>query len=301
MAAGPTPRRRAQIKRHRTGITEAEAAAVCGVDRERSAFQVWAEKVGLAEPNLADPRAEFNAFALVAPHLAQWYLTTYDRMAMASKPRTVKPDEWCQASIDVVLAPTADAPGAGLLELMALREHEAEGWDEDNERVPAAVQVRALHKLHCAGGRYAWCTVVAVIGGRYMRVVDVPRTPDGLAYVKKAELDFWTNCVVPEEPPTPDADAAQILQALWPEATQSDVLTLPDELVAVDDRIQVLSTQIRDAKKEKDALQNRIRAELADYAMGVLPNGVTYRWLTVNRKAYKTPATKFRKLWRRRS
>jgi putative phage-type endonuclease len=83
----------------------------------------------------------------------------------------------------------------------------AEGTDE----IPLYYACQVMFSLMVTGRQYA--TVAALIGSDDLRVYRIDRDEELISYIRKAAVDFWTNNVLANVPPTPKSseDASKVL------------------------------------------------------------------------------------------
>jgi putative phage-type endonuclease len=83
----------------------------------------------------------------------------------------------------------------------------AEGTDE----IPLYYACQVMFSLMVTGRKYA--TVAALIGSDDLRVYRINRDEPLIDYIRKAAVDFWTNNVLANVPPTPKSseDASKVL------------------------------------------------------------------------------------------
>jgi predicted phage-related endonuclease len=122
-----------------------------------------------------------------------------------------------------------------------------------------------------------------------------------VAYVETLR-EFHQRVINREPPAEVDGSEAsrEALARLYPK-DNGLTISLPESFVAVDERRQSLAARIKAMTDEKDEIDNRLRAEIGEASVCVLPNGVEYTLRQQDRhnKASKASVSTFRKLKRK--
>lgn len=181
----------------------------------------------------------------------------------------------------------------GVLELKNVSSWMGEDW-ADGEAAPLRVQAQIQHQLACTGMRFGYAA--GLIGGNQLRVVRSERDEAFISAIQDCVAHFWTYVEAGELPPIDGLRAtAEVLKRLHPD-DNGETIELPEDLVPTVDRLMAVKELIKDAKKEKDALQNQLLVALGDNTYGQLPDGRTVSWKTQSHAGYTVEPTSFRVL-----
>jgi len=276
------------------GIGASEAAAVLGIDHWAGAMEVYARKIGAWGETETNNAMRWGLY-LEAP-IAEEYArvtgrkvrrnTDYTIMKLPGKPHIrCTPDAWIEDP----------KRGPGILQIKSTRRES--DWTRG---VPDPVQVQVNQEMLCCG--VAWGSVAVLIGTRWeFRHFDLDRHEAFCTKVLIPALDeFW--CRIQERRPPP-ADATKTcgkaLTALYPYDTGESV-ALGNEFLAADVQRLGIIRQMDALKKEKERLENLLKAEIKTATFGVLPNGVRYSLRLTKVKGYTKTIEPFeyRRLWR---
>lgn len=259
----------------RDGIGGSDAAAICGQDRWRSAFEVWLDKT--AAPNLpADEMSEAAEWGVILEPIVREQTARRQQVAIAPAPFLVRsPDhDFMLANLDGVAwelrDPAADPP-EGVYEGKTAGVWTAEGWEDDG--VPDAYLLQGMHYLAVTG--LDWLIFGVLIGGQRLEVRRVERDQELIDHLVSIEAAFWQR-VIDRTPPEPDGSKActDLLAHLY------DVK--PESVITVDDEADVLrNLQMRDhykaeAKAAEEAAtehENRLKVLLGDHEVLQGPDG----------------------------
>lgn len=280
----------------RSAITATDAAAILGVSPWKTAYVLWASKLGLIDD---DPESEAMRWGTrLEPLIAERYAEETGRELVCPQPwtlycSTVPGREWQATSLDRVVV--GDPRGLGLVECKTTSAFRAGDWADG---VPEACRVQVQHELAVTG--CAWASVAVLIGGQQFLWTDLTRD-DTFIYdvLLPAEAAFWQQLVTQTPPEVDGSDAARAaLHARYPREAAGTTIALPPEADAWDAERQAALQAISEAEARKATAENHLKALIGDAERGSLPCGVSYQWKTVNRREHVVAASACRVLRR---
>lgn len=244
----------------RQGIGASEAPAVCGIDRYRGPVSVWADKVGLANPDDAGEAAFWGT--VLEPVIAQQFQALHD--IPVRRVNAVLQSErypWMIANLDRETVGEREP-----VEIKAHSVYRREEWA--NDRAPDTVLVQLHHQMLVVERTAGWA--VCLLGGQELIVRRVEFDPELAGLITAAEERLWQHVqdgTVPE-PTAADDDA---LDGLWPSLRPDDE---PVELgehgrQALAD-YQAASATEKAASADKADARARLLAALGDHAVGTV-------------------------------
>jgi len=274
------------------GITSSDAPVLFGVSPFVSAFQLYAQKIGVAEASVEDNDA-MRWGVILEPVVAAEYARRHDVALVDPGRFTVfrsRLRPWQMATIDRQMR---DAPV--IVEIKTTSWFMREEWD-DEPPLPVLVQVQ--HQLDVRGWPAA--VVVVLIGGRILLTRNVDRNDAFIAVMREREEEFRDR-IARRDPPSPDAAANAIMRRLYPTAKPDTSVDLPDAAVAWDRARTEALAQIGHWKSIIDEAEAKLKASIGDAECGILPAGGRYLWSNVPVKGYPVEARidrRFRRLKR---
>lgn len=276
----------------RQGIGGSDAAAVCGLNPYRSAFEVWVDKTQLHGDD-SDMSEAARWGTLLEPIVRQ---EVEIREGLFIEPVTGllrHPDhEWMLANIDGAAwhgmeNETADqwrrrhsSGPEGIYEGKTANWRTATAWgDDDQPTVPDAYMVQVQHYLAVTG--LSWVVVACLVDGQRLMVRHVQRDEALISHLIDIEADFWRR-VQDHTPPAPDGSraATEFLAHLW-EAKQGSILTLehPDPVIELLAQRASHRQLAEDATRRAAECENRLKALLGDREEAQHPDGRTlFTW-----------------------
>lgn len=286
------------------GIGGSDVAAVCGLDPNKTPYQLWREKTGV------DPSFPGNAATRRGNFLESVILETYRRQQEPALFRTGVEvvDGWRSAHVDA-LAEHATSP-LRVVEAKSVSQHAfRRDWGEPwTDEVPD----RAL----CQGLWYAGLTGASVID---FPVAVIPDDPDEVMGLSAAEVmerskfhvfrviptgemiqrltnrayRFWHDHVLPKVEPEPVNIGDVHLR--WPTHAAGKTKPATPEVLELLKRLQNLGEAERQAKDERDTVREALMIYAEDSEALVLPDGRPLATIkTQDRKGYTVEAASFR-------
>ena len=241
-----------------------EVAAVLGLDKYRTAGDVYLEKRGVVEPFAGNAFTEWGnrLETIIAEKAAEQLSDSLIRPAASELPIVHPAESWASSSPDFFLARRSDA----VLEIKNVGLRRAHEWGEsDTDKAPARVLVQVTWQMWVTGKREAY--VGALIGGNDFRLLRVPYD-DELAQMAVSRCKrFWIDNVTAGESPEVDGNPAwdSYLEKRFPSETR-DHLTSSPELDEIAEKLLDVRARIDVLEAEKTLYENQLKAAIGAHA-----------------------------------
>jgi putative phage-type endonuclease len=270
------------LQHRRKGIGGSDAAAIVGLDRYRSAFDVYAEKVGIKaeEPDNEAMRQGRD----LEDYVAQRFMEATGKKVRRRNAILQHPEHhWMLGNIDRwVVGENAgfEAKTTSVLNRAKFSQGE----------FPPNYYVQCVHYMAVTGAE-RWYLAVLVLNKAF-HVFTIERDEAEVQALIAAEKDFWENHVLKQIPPTPDGSesTSELLKQMFPEAREREEAAL----FGYEDKIQQyleLDMQVKELTKQRDALKQEIQLALADAEIG-RARGYIVEWKNQTRQALDTTRLK---------
>jgi len=266
-------------------IGGSDAPAVCGVSPYRGPVDVWAQKVGLVQP---DEREE--EYLILGETLEPYVRAKYAREtgAVVERGGFILHDRipWMGCHTDAFIGhPTK---GRGVLQIKTTG-FEDEEWQGG---APVHVNVQLQHEMEVVG--VAWGVVAVFFGAPVLhtKFFEYESDRDFVGELIEVEAAFWKH-VENKTQPTASALDARILKRLFPGVTAAEI-ELPPE--AAEWHLNYLKggELAKQGQQLKDGAKARLAQALGDAGRGKLPNGLGFwRRAVVHKKEHVVPATSY--------
>ena len=263
----------------RSHVGGSDVAAIMGLSPWRTAYQVWAEKAGLAEPeDISDrPRVEWGT--RLEGEVAHKFSETHRDLPSVTLPdgpevvtvMVSRSRPWAMATLDGF---TTGGDGSnGVLEIKTAHYPTSKLWGESGTGaggVPAHYLAQVNHYLSVTGWDRA--DVAVLIDGWDYREYAFDCDPTDVAAVTGAVDRFWEDNVragVPPEVVGADAGALRAVHA-EPGGDYVDGDALALQMV---EEWREAKGRARTAKSDADALEARLKAMIGDSRGLAFPEG----------------------------
>ena len=277
------------LRLRRDGIGGSDAAAVLGVSPWSSAMSVYADKIGITEQ---DPNEEVSEQArwgkILEPHLVEEFrrrtgrVVQRDGRLIRSRARP-----WQLTTLDARQR-SSDHEGPGLVEAKTTRFE----W----ERIPDEHWAQLQHQFAVTG--FSWGSFVVLdLMRRETTWLDVVPDRKYIAELVDYERGFWQDLIEGVPPPADGSSAfAEALLRVYPVPVVGKSVDLPADLMDGSEELEDLKARQGVDKKRRTALENQIKAELADAESGTFPDGTGYTFKAQSRAETIQKAATFRVL-----
>lgn len=258
----------------RGGIGGSDAAAIVGLDRYRSPFAVYADKLGLS------PEREDNEAMRQGRDLEDYVAQRFTE-ATGKKVRrcndTLQHPEYPRllANIDrLVVGEKA------LLECKTTSVLNKAKFAQGE--YPPNYYVQCMHYLAVTGLQRCYLAVLVLNQGFHVFTID--RDEDEIAALIAAEMRFWDAHVAKQVPPLPDGteSASSVIKGLYPEAREKEATTLFGQEQKIKTYLE-LTAQIDALEKERDATKQALQLELGNAEVGHA-HGYQVEWKNQSRR-----------------
>lgn len=251
------------LELRKAGLGGSDAAAIVGLDRYRSPFEVFLEKLGALDDETEDEESEAARWGklLEAPVRAE---------AAHRSGRLIQPvglllchDErrWQRANLDGLGIETLDDE---LVEMFVYEGKTAGHYVRDewaDDKVPDGYTLQGMHYLAVTGLRRIMFAVL--LAGQRLAIRWVERDDELIAHLNRLELEFWQRLEA-RIPPEPDGSRSctELLANLWevrPGATLELGPTATEVALRILEERRQADAELKAAKDAKDAATNRLR------------------------------------------
>lgn len=266
------------------GIGGSDAGVILGLNKYRTAFELWLEKTGQVIPQEIDSEAIYwgNQMEDV---VAKEFEKRADKKVRRSNFMYSHPKyPFIRANVDrLVVGESA------VLECKTASAYLAKEWEGDE--IPATYLAQVQHYLGVTGKKKGYIAVL--IGGNRFVWKEIERDDELINMIFEAEKDFWENHVLTGVPPAMDGSSAaeQYLKEKYERAEKDKEIVLPSEFKDYLEQYEKIKEDEKLLKKAKTEIENKIKAELKDAEKGLVDSFlVTWKnqtRTTVDSKALK--------------
>jgi putative phage-type endonuclease len=269
------------------GIGGSDAGIILGLNKYRTAFELWLEKTGQVEPVEVDNEAIYWGNQMEDVVAKEFEKRTGKKVRRTNFMYSHPEHEFIKANLDRLVV-GEDA----ILECKTAGAFLAKEWE--GEEVPDTYLVQVQHYLGVTGKEKAYIAVL--IGGNKFIWKEIERDQELIDMIFKAEIEFWNHNVLGFQQPELDGSSAaeQYLKEKYDRAEEGKEVILKaefKELIQQYERVKEDEKLIKTAKTE---IENKIKAELKDAELGLTDtHEVTWKNVVSNRVDAKELKAKF--------
>ena len=247
------------LELRKQGIGGSDAAAIVGLDRYRSAFDVYAEKIGL-KPEQPDNEAMRQGRDL-EDYVASRFCEATEKKVRRRNAMLQHPEHtFMTANIDRwVVGENAGLECKTTSVLNRAKFSQGE--------YPPNYYVQCVHYMAVTGADRWYLSVLVLNKAFYVFIIE--RDESEIQALIEVEKYFWENHVLKQIPPTPDGSesTSELIKQLFPEAREKEEIAL----FGYEDKIQQyleLEAQVKELTQKRDALKQELQLAMSDAEIG---------------------------------
>lgn len=257
--------------RRKTGIGGSESAAVLGVSKWRTAYQVWLDKTGQAEPT--EPNEAMRTGTILEKSIREMYSNETGRTVYDPGFKVDEDYPFIVGDVD------------GLCDDRVV-EIKNSGYEWDEIPVDYYFQVQHYMRLH----KKDIADIAVLFHGQVFRIFTVKRQEDLWKDIIPIYTEFW-NCVTSITPP--ELTNLEDVNTAYRQS-QDTSITLSGTAIEALEKIKELKASIAEQEQIISSLEFNVKQELGENAVGTDENGrtlVTWRTsketVTFDRKRFE--------------
>lgn len=271
------------LQARRQGIGGSDAAAILGLNQYRSAFDVYAEKLGLA------PEKEQNEAMRQGRDFEDYVASRFEeatgkkvrrRNAILQHPE----HRWMLANVDRLVV--GEDAGLECKTTSVLNKTKFAQGD-----YPATYYVQCVHYMAVTGAKRWYLAVLVLNQGFHLFTIE--RDEAEIQALIEAEKHFWEVHVLQQIPPAPDGSGStsEVIKGMYP-AARRDLEAAA--LFGSEQKIQTymeLDAQITTLERQRDAIKQELQLALGDAEVGAA-HGYSVEWKNQERQTLDTARLK---------
>jgi putative phage-type endonuclease len=270
------------LELRKKGIGGSDSAAIVGLDRYRSPFDVYADKLGLRS-EIPDNEAMRQGRDF-EQYVAERFMEATGKKVRRRNAMLQHPEyPFMNANIDRwVVGENAGLECKTTSVLNRAKFSQGE--------FPPNYYVQCMHYMAVTGAD-RWYLAVLVLNKAF-HVFTIERDEAEINALIEAEKDFWENHVLKQIPPAPDGSesTSEIIKQLFPEAREREEVALFGYEDKIEQYLQ-LDSQVKKLEKQRDALKQELQLALSDAEIG-RAQGYVVEWKNQVRQTLDTQKLK---------
>ncbi|MED4843925.1 YqaJ viral recombinase family protein [Bacillus atrophaeus] len=251
----------------RKGIGGSDASVILGLNKWKTAFELWLDKTG--QVPISESASEAAYFGSILEDIVAKEFEVRSGKKVRRKKAMLKHPEhdFILANVDRMIVGEK-----AILECKTTSAYNLKEWEDDE--IPADYIVQVQHYLGVLGPEYKKAYFAVLIGGNKFVWKEIERDDELIKMIFAAVVEFWNDKVLGENAPALDGSSAaeEYLKKRYVETESNKVI----DLTAVNrERIQQylqLKDHIAELQVQAKELENQIKAEMKEAEYGFIGN-----------------------------
>ncbi len=266
------------------GIGGSDAGIILGLNKYRTAFELWLEKTGQVTPQEIDNEAIYWGNEMENVVAKEFEKRTDKKVRRTNFMYTHPEYPFIKANLDRLVIGESS-----LLECKTTSAYLAKEWELDE--VPATYLVQVQHYLGVTGKEKGYIAVL--VGGNKFIWKEVERDEELINMIFSAEKHFWEFHVLQGIPPELDGSSAaeKYLKEKYDRAEKDKEIILPSDYKEYLAQYEEIKADEKLIKLAKTEIENKIKAELKDAETGLVDSFLV-SWKNQSQSRVDTKALK---------
>ncbi|WP_016938678.1 YqaJ viral recombinase family nuclease [Bacillus siamensis] len=263
----------------RKGIGGSDASVILGLNKWRTAFELWLDKTGQVPVSESASEAAYFG-SILEDIVAKEFEVRSGKKVRRKKSMLKHPEhDFILANVDRMIVGEK-----AILECKTTSAYNLKEWE--NDEIPADYIVQVQHYLGVLGPQYKKAYFAVLIGGNKFVWKEIERDDELIEMIFTAEVEFWNTAVLGGVAPALDGSSAaeEYLKKRYAETESNKVI----DLTAVNrERIKQylqLKESIAELQLQAKELENQIKHEMKEAEYGFIGTYQTsWKSVTTNR------------------
>lgn len=256
----------------RLGIGGSDVGVIAGVNKYKSPFTLYLEKLGEIQDG---EQSESAYWGNTLENVVAQEFTIRTGLKVQERHELLQHNEYpfMLANLDrEIICPER---GIGVLECKTAGEYMKEEWTAD--KIPDSYYLQVQHYLAVTG--YSFAYIAVLIGGNKFVIKEIERDEEVISMLIQMESDFWNNHVLPKIPPAIDNhdSTTQSLHEMYAE-TNGNSIEISLNCLEWLECLKDIKAKIKRLEDSKKLYENHIKNELAENEIGIYNGEELVTW-----------------------
>lgn len=263
------------------GIGGSDVATVLGLNKWKSAYQLWLEKTGQVGLEYTESEPAYWGNVLEEIVAKEFQERTGKKVRRQNKVFAHQNYPFLRANID------RDVVGENAI-LECKTAHFFLGKDWEGEEIPLSYLCQVQHYMNVLNRDYAYIAVL--IGGQKFIWKKIERDQELIDLITNQLVEFWETNIVKGVEPAIDGSPAtsDFLKQRYSEIDERETLLNQEFEALIESKIQLKQT-IKDLEKEVNLIDNRLKSELGKQSASI---GIGSQYVVTWKKQERTSLDK---------
>lgn len=272
------------LEHRKLGIGGSDASVVCGINRYKSAVELWMDKTGQL------PYQEAGEAAYWGTQLEPFVRAEFTKrtgIEVTHKNELLQNEEhpFMLANLDGV----CEVPDVGtcIFEAKTASAYKSGEWEDS---IPDEYQLQIQHYMAVTG--YTGTYIAVLLGGNSFRWKFVERDEELISMLIELEADFWDYVRLRTPPPLDGSNAsAKFLAERFPISNPKSQIKLPSSAIDLITKYDAACEQLKAANERKQYAENLLKEMMGNNEIGTVWDRIV-TWKSVKQERFDSKALK---------
>jgi len=249
------------------GLGGSDASVVLGLNKWKTPFELWLEKTGQVTPTEIQNDAAYFGTMLEDIVAKEFELRSGKKVRRRNAMFQHTDYPFILANVDRMIVGEK-----AILECKTTSAYNAKEWE--NDEIPESYIVQVQHYLGVLGPEYTKAYFAVLIGGQRFIWKEIERDQELIDMIFQAEINFWNNHVLNNNPPPLDGSSAaeEYLKERYKEVDLGKSVDLKSEYKEKIEEYLSIKESIKTLEEKAKEVENQIKNELKDAEIGFIGN-----------------------------
>lgn len=248
------------------GIGGSDVATICGLNKYKSALELWMEKRGYKEKEEAGESAYWGT--VMEPIIREEFINRSGLQVDTISLMLKHPEyDFMLANVDGIVT---DQEGKKcIFEAKTASAYKLDQWKDDE--IPEGYMLQIQHYMAVTG--YERTYIAVLIGGNTFKYKVIDKDEELISMIIEIEKKFW-NCVINDIPPEADGSESctNMINRLYKSSKKDSEIILPDEFQKLIDEYNNNKDREAYYSEKKNECVNKLKSLMEDNEIAVINN-----------------------------
>lgn len=261
------------------GIGGSDSSIILGLNKWKTAFELWLEKTGQVIPQELQSDAAYFGTQLEDLVAKEFEKRSGKKVRRKNAMLKHPEHEFIIANVDRMIVGEK-----AILECKTTSAYNLKEWE--NDEIPESYIIQVQHYLGVLGPEYKKAYFAVLIGGNKFVWKEIERDEELINLLFEQEINFWNNHVIANIAPALDGSSAaeQYLKKRYEKVEKGKSVDFTSEYKERIDEYLNIKSSIKSLEEQMKEIENHIKNEMKDAELGFVQNYQTeWKSITSNR------------------
>lgn len=266
------------------GIGGSDVSILCGINKYKSAVELWMEKTEQIKPKESGEAAYWGT--KMEPIIREEFATRANpKVEIVNSILRHEKYDFMLANVDGIVY---DAElGNCIFEAKTASAFKQSQWEDT---IPEEYMLQIQHYMAVTGFKATY--IAALIGGNQFVYKLIKRDEELIDMIIKLERNFWNHVLTNTSPEIDGSEAStELLNRLYPSCNESSKIILPNEAINLLNQYELSKEKEKEISQMKDEVVNKLKSMIGRNETAVVKDRII-TWKTVSTENFDSKKLK---------